>query len=111
MQMERSNMASLSIPQQCELKLIIALQARFTQFLGMQLSWDALYSNTDFTQACRSGREHDWCCYVRIGMDKHRNQWQRLTSLRSESDTITLSAKSFESKRTELQSKYMRRLV
>jgi hypothetical protein len=43
------------------------MQARFTPSLGMEFSWAARYPSTDLVQTRRGGREHDWCCYVRIG--------------------------------------------
>jgi len=40
----------------------------------MQTSSTSSNSITDLVQARRGGREHDWCCYVRIGTAKLPDQ-------------------------------------
>ena len=67
--------------QERRIKLMIAMQARFTRFLGMQISSACLFPHTDLVQARRGGREHDWCCYVRIGMDHLPNQYLKAHAL------------------------------
>lgn len=93
-------------------KLTTAVQVQFTRFLGTQKMPHAASHITDFGQTRRGRREHDRSGHVRIGEAlSRRSHVKMLTMGRFESATTTWSEKSSESKRTELQFKYMRKQV
>lgn len=93
-------------------KLTTAVQVQFTRFLGTHRMSHATSHITNFRQTRRGRREHDRSGHVRVGeAPSGRFHVNMLTMGRFESATTIWLEKSFESKQTELQFKYMRKQV